>query len=369
MAIYHCQVKPVSRGKGQSSTAGAAYRSCSKILDERTGEIHDYTRKRGLEHSEIVLSKEATKQDIQWARDRHQLWNAAEAAEVRKDGRPAREYEVALPHELTKAQRIELARTFAQDLANRHQCAVDIAIHKPHRHGDERNFHAHLYATTRQVTPTGLGAKTYIERSDTDRAKIGLPPGKQEITTIRERWAEATNKALAAAQSTERVDHRSLEAQGIDRGPTRHKGPAIKGLEARGEKSTVVERVKAEEASARLAKAAEVGRVLAVSKQLRASVLDLSGNVANARDAREAASKAELVENAKREGLAALKAYQVERDKLLEQARGVFKDTGKGAGKTSGADAGRAKDRGLELTKSIDPSKRPKGGPGDGHGK
>jgi hypothetical protein len=362
MAIYHCQVKPVSRAKGQSATAGAAYRSCSKIRDERTGEVFDYTRKRGLEHSEIVLSTQAAKRDIQWARDRSQLWNAAEAAELRKDGRPAREYEVALPFELTKTQRIELARTFAQDLANRHQCAVDVALHKPHRRGDSRNFHAHLYATTRQVTPTGLGAKTYIERSDTDRAKLSLPPGKDEITTIRERWAEATNKALEAAQSKARVDHRSLEAQGIDRTPGRHKGPAIKALEARGEKSTVVERIKAEEASRRLEKAAEVGRILQVSKQLRASVIDLTGNVAKARDAREAASKAELVEKAKQEGLAALKAYQMERQKLLDQARGASKDAGKRK------DSGREKDRGLELTKSIGP-KRPNPAPDDGHGK
>jgi ATP-dependent exoDNAse (exonuclease V) alpha subunit len=363
VAIYHCQVKPVSRGKGQSSTAGAAYRSCSKIHDERTGELHDYTRKRGLEHSEIVLSREAAKQDIQWARDRHQLWNAAEAAEARKDGRPAREYEVALPHELSKTQRIELARAFAQDLANRHQCAVDIAIHKPHRNGDERNFHAHLYATTRQVAPTGLGAKTYIERSDTDRAKLGLPPGKDEITTIRERWAEAANKALQAANSKERVDHRSLEAQGIDRTPTRHKGPAIMAIEARGAKSEVTERVKAEEASRRLEKAAEIGRVLEVSKKLRESVLDLSGNVAKARAAREATSKAELVEKTKQEGLAALKTYQTERQRLLDRARGVSKDAGKA--KDTGCD----KDRGPELTKSGGPPKRPKGGPDDGHGR
>ena len=343
MAIYHCQVKPVSRGKVQSSTAGVAYRSCSKILDERTGELHDYTRKRGLEHSEIVLSKDAAKQDIQWARDRHQLWNAAEAAEARKDGRPAREYEVALPYELTKAQRIELARAFAQDLANRHQCAVDIAIHKPHRHGDARNFHAHLYATTRQVTPSGLGAKTYIERSDTDRAKLGLPPEKDEITAIRERWAEASNKALEVAERKERIDHRSLEAQGINRAPTRHKGPAIRAIEARGAKSAVLERIKAEEVGRRLEKAAEVGRVLAVSKKLRSSVLDLSGNVTKARDAREAAAKAELVEKTKREGLAALKSYQAERQRVLEQARAASKGSGEGSAK----DSGRDKDRGL----------------------
>ena len=364
MAIYHCQVKPVGRGQGRSSTAASAYRSCSKVHDERTGELHDYSRKRGLEHAEIVLSTDAAKKDIQWARDREQLWNAAEAAEARKDARVAREYEVALPHELTKAQRLELVRDYARDLANRYQCAVDFAIHKPHRAGDERNYHAHILTTTRQVTATGLGAKTLIERSDTDRAKLGLGPGKDEITTVRERWAECANKALDAANQKERVDHRSLDAQGVDRTPTKHKGPAISALEARGEKSTVVERIRTEEASARLVKAAEVGRILQVSKQLRASVIDLSGNVLSAKQARDAAleanvakSRAELVDQAKREGLAALKAYQTERKKALDQAKGT------GAAK----DTAREKDRGLELTKTGPPrgSKNDSGGGND----
>jgi ATP-dependent exoDNAse (exonuclease V) alpha subunit len=337
VAIYHCQVKPVGRGQGRSSTAASAYRSCSKVHDERTGELHDYSRKRGLEHAEIVLSTDAAKKDIQWARDREQLWNAAEVAEARKDARVAREYEVALPHELTKSQRLELVREYAKDLANRYQCAVDFAIHKPHRTGDERNFHAHILTTTRQVTATGLGAKTFIERSDTDRAKLGMGPAKDEITTARARWKECVNKALEAANRKERVDHRSLAAQGIDRAPTTHKGPAISALEARGEKSTVVERIRLEEATARLAKAAEVGRILQVSKQLRASVFDLSGNVAKARDAREVAARAELVEKTKQEGLAALKVYQADRRKLLDEARGVSRRTSlKGAEKGEG---------------------------------
>lgn len=235
-----------------------------------------------------MLSQSAAKQDIRWARDRHQLWNAAEAAEGRKDARVAREYEVALPHDLTKEQRAELSRAFVKDLANRLQCAVDGAIHNPHRHGDNRNYHAHLYATIRRVTAAGFGEKTTIERSDTDRVKLGLRPGKDEVTTIRERWAEAANRALAAANREERIDQCLLEAQGIDRLPTRHQGPAGRGIEARGERSKVVQRIKAEQASARLAKAAEIGRVLKVSRELRQSMVDLSGNVAAAKEAREA---------------------------------------------------------------------------------
>ncbi len=279
MAIYHCQVKPVSRAKGHSSTAGAAYRSCSKIRDERTGELHDYSRKRGLEHAEIVLSTEAARQDIQWARDRSRLWNAAEAAEIRKDGRPAREYEVALPHELDKAQRAALAREFAGELANRYECAVDIAIHKPHSHGDSRNFHAHLYATTRQVTPGGLGEKTLIERSDADRRKLGLGPGKDEITQVRERWAICANRALENARQPGRVDHRSLEAQVIDRTPTSHKGSAVCAIEARGGHSVVLERMREQEASARLARAAELGRIEREEEGIRQEILDLSADV------------------------------------------------------------------------------------------
>jgi hypothetical protein len=89
MAVYHCSIKPVSRGKGRSATAAAAYRSAARIEDVRTGQVFDYSRKRGVEHTEIVLPVSAVKRDIHWARDRQALWNAAEAAEVRKDqGRP-----------------------------------------------------------------------------------------------------------------------------------------------------------------------------------------------------------------------------------------------------------------------------------------
>ncbi|MGH9931963.1 MAG: MobQ family relaxase, partial [Pyrinomonadaceae bacterium] len=234
MAIYHLSVKPVSRGAGRSATAAAAYRAAERILDHTTGQVFDYTRKSGVEHAEIVLPLDAAKRDINWARDRQQLWNAAEVAEKRKDARVAREYEVALPQELTKAQRLELTRTFSQELANRYGCAVDFAVHQPHRMGDERNFHAHILTTTRQIEATGLGAKTSIEWSDTDRAKRGLGSGKEEIAEIRERWAALTNEKLQTLGHEARIDHRSLEAQGIELQPTVHLGPAVCGMERRG---------------------------------------------------------------------------------------------------------------------------------------
>src|SRR5690606_738291 len=147
MAIYHLSVKPVSRGVGRSATAAAAYRSASQVADRTTGQVFDYTRKSGVEHSEIVLPTQAAQRDIHWPRDREQLWNAAEEAEKRKDARVAREYEVALPHELSRQQRLELVRDFSQEIANRYGVAVDFAIHKPHREGDDRNHHAHVLTT------------------------------------------------------------------------------------------------------------------------------------------------------------------------------------------------------------------------------
>jgi ATP-dependent exoDNAse (exonuclease V) alpha subunit len=110
-------------------------------------------------HAEIMLPAAMAARDVHWARDRQQLWNAAEATEKRKDARVAREHEVALPHELTARQRVELVRGFATELANRYGVAVDFAIHRPHREGDLRTYHAHVLATTRALTPTGLGRK------------------------------------------------------------------------------------------------------------------------------------------------------------------------------------------------------------------
>lgn len=287
MAIYHLSVKPVSRGAGRSATAAAAYRAAERIEDHTTGQVFDYTRKCGVEHSEIVLPVEAARRDINWARDRQQLWNAAEVAEKRKDARVAREYEVALPQELTKAQRLELTREFSQEIANRFGCAVDFAVHKPHREGDQRNFHAHILTTTRRIEATGLGAKTSIEWADTDRAKQGLGPAKDEVAAIRERWAVLSNDKLQTLGHESRIDHRSLEARGEDRRPGQHLGPSVTAIERRGDHSEVGWRVR-EEATERLRLAAELGRIERERKAIERLILDLSNDVAAARQDRDA---------------------------------------------------------------------------------
>ena len=181
MAIYHLSIKTVARSAGRSATAAAAYRSAEKIADRASGQVFDYTQKRGVEHAEIVLPTKLALQDVNWPRDRQALWNAAEEAEKRKDARVGREYELAIPHELPQARRVNLVREFSLYLAERYGVAVDFAIHRAHWQGDQRNFHAHVLTTTREVTPAGLGAKTALELSETDRAKRGMAPLKRGV--------------------------------------------------------------------------------------------------------------------------------------------------------------------------------------------
>ena len=230
MAIFHCQSKPISRSTGRSATAAAAYRAADRIVDERTGEIHDYTKKAGVVHREIVTPGGVP----DWASDREKLWNAAEAAERRKDARVCREWELALPDELTADQRRDLARQFARELSTGYQIVVDVAIHLPHKEGDSRNHHAHLLTTTRTIERDGFGAKSDLELSDKDLRAQGKAITRDQVTLIRERWAALVNQALERHGHEARVDHRSLEAQGIEAEPTKHLGPTATAMERRG---------------------------------------------------------------------------------------------------------------------------------------
>jgi len=325
VAIYHLSVKPVSRAGGRSATAAAAYRSAELVHDHTTGQTFDYTRKRGVEHSEIVLPTEAARRDINWARDREALWNEAERAENRSNSRVAREYELALPHELTKAQRLELVRGFAAEIANRHGVAVDFSLHAPHREGDLRNHHAHLLATTRVIEPAGLGEKSTIEWSDGNRRKAQLEPGKKEIEAIRERWAVLTNEKLLEHGHQVRIDHRTLEAQGIEREPTVHLGPAVASLERRGIQTEVGQRLQRETLEAaqkRLEHAAELGRIERERREISASMIDVTGDLDRAkreRDLRMDRSHAprvsvEELQRQGRENWLAMRAAQKERE-------------------------------------------------------
>lgn len=246
MAIFHLDIKPVARSAGRTATAAAAYRAGERIRDERTGALYNHSKRNDVLHKEIFLPSKLDRPDagMGWARDRSTLWNTAEKAEQKSNARVAREYQVALPPELSAGQRVTLARTFSREIADRYNVAVDLSIHAPRPEGDPRNFHAHLLATTREVTPEGLGPKVGIDMQGGVRSELGLPPSREEFKSLRARWAELTNEALREANIEARVDHRSLQAQGIDREPLPHLPWAAVAAERRGERSEVAEQIR-----------------------------------------------------------------------------------------------------------------------------
>ena len=200
MAIYHFDASVISRSKGRSSTAASAYRAAERVVDRRTGEVHDYTRKHGVEHTEILAPAHAP----DWARDRSALWNAVEQIERRKDAQVSREVRVALPSELSVEQNRDLVRGFVQEQFVARGMVADIALHAPGREGDQRNHHAHIMLTTREIGPEGFGAKNRDWNA------------KELLVDWRSSWAEHVNRTLERCSVHERVDHRTLEAQRED---------------------------------------------------------------------------------------------------------------------------------------------------------
>jgi ATP-dependent exoDNAse (exonuclease V) alpha subunit len=259
MAIFHLQINSISRGAGRSAAAAAAYRAGERIRDERTGVLHNFAYRTDVSHKEILLPSRLQGADCAWATDRTSLWNAAERAELRHDARVAREYQVTLPFELSADERLRLARTLAQELAERHNVAIDLAVHAPPEAGDPRNHHAHLLATSREITASGFGGKAGLDMAGTERQRRGLPVGIAEIKAVRERWAALSNQAFEAAGLQERIDHRSLRAQGIDREPLPYIPARAFYMERRGLHSEVAERIRERyraRVEARLARAA-----------------------------------------------------------------------------------------------------------------
>jgi len=235
MAVCHFAVQAISRGKGRSAIAAAAYRSGTALSNEATGKRHDYSRR--VRSGEIdpaetgILLPDGVSAD--WALDRSQLWNAAESAERRKDSRVATEILLALPAELDRAQRRALTTQYAQMLADRYGVAVDYAIHPPSTAGDQRNHHAHLLMTTRRIGAQGLGERSALEHNEDKRKGLGLLRRAAEIRNLREEWAQLANRALERAGQEARLDPRSYRDRGIDLVPSPKKGPAGNGLQRR----------------------------------------------------------------------------------------------------------------------------------------
>jgi ATP-dependent exoDNAse (exonuclease V) alpha subunit len=224
MAIYHLSATVVQRSKGHSAVAGAAYRAGERLYDARLNEVQDYSRKRGIVQSEILAPEHAPA----WVYDRGELWNRAEFAELRGNSQPAREIRLGLPYELTDAQRADLVRNFARDMFVGSGMVADISIHRPDRHGDQRNHHAHIMLTMRELDGDGFAAR---KNRDWNRSEL--------LEHWREQWEAYQNRALEDAGSDARVDHRSLVAQGTGREPTRHLGKDASAIEREGKASRI----------------------------------------------------------------------------------------------------------------------------------
>src|SRR5690606_33885100 len=261
----------------------------------------------------------------QWARDRAALWNLAERVEKRRNSRVAREYEVALPFELAPDRRIELARAFAREIAERHNVAVDLAVHAPRPGGDPHNYHAHLLATTREITTDGLGAKVGLDMSGRNRQRLGLPSGIREFNALRARWAELANEALREAGIEARIDHRSLVAQGSERMPRARLPWGAYRAERAGQRSEIAERVRARHAARVAARARRMQASLVMpppsggARPANGQLEDLARRAAQAwREWRaESAQGARSVEEVRR---AAVQAWLSQRQERADQA-------------------------------------------------
>lgn len=220
MAIYHSHVKIIGRSPNRSSrsaVASSAYRAGEKIKNEYDGVEHDYTRKQGIVHKEIMTPEDAP----EWMKDRGKIWNEVEKIEKRKDSQLAREVEVGLPRELTLEENIELVRDYVKECYVDKGMVADVCIHDK---GDG-NPHAHIMLTMRNIEGETFGKKN---RDWND---------KELYISTREAWAEKINKRYEQKGINERVDHRSYDEQGVDKIPTVHMGKTATKIERKGGKS------------------------------------------------------------------------------------------------------------------------------------
>jgi DNA mismatch repair ATPase MutL len=231
----HACLKQVKRSAGRSSVAAAAYRSASRLQDERTGIQHDYTRKQGVEHTQIYAPQGAP----EWAHERESLWNEVERKENRVNSTMAHELVVGFPAEFNQSQRREAGAFLCRELVERYGCAVDIAYHRPHRQGDERNFHAHILFTTRSFDPgTADGwSRTKFRDLSSDKAdgqgEEGTR-GSREVKSLRAYTAQVMN-FIAERDGLDVIsEYLSFEERGIDRTPTQHIGPHANKMEQEG---------------------------------------------------------------------------------------------------------------------------------------
>ena len=322
MAIYHASMTAIQRSTGRSSVAAAAYRAGEMLLDESTGCVHDYTRKRGVVHAQIVMPGG---QHVQ----RGEFWSRVEKKHTRKDATTARELEISLPCELSMHAKIKLAVAMAEALAAEYGVAADVCVHAPS--GDERNWHAHILMSACAVKKDGTFGNKVEVLDPIHCARRKLPTAAE---WIRPRWEKLANEALELAGKSARIDHRSYDAQGITAVPSSHLGPAVSGLVSRGENSHVANRMadqaalKAATLLARQVLNAEAAEALLAAQAAQAQV-ELEAELAAqaAQEAVEAAEQARAAAEAAERAKAAQEAQEraqawAERDQAAQaQAR------------------------------------------------
>ncbi len=247
MAIYHLRLKVISRALGRAARPGgatrrsvvaaAAYRSGEKLYDSSQGKWFEFEN--DVVHTEIL----APPHSPPFVFDRQALWNIVERAEKRPDAQLAREVEISLPRELTKDQQVTLVRAFVQDQFVSRGMVADIGIHSPHASDGKDQPHAHVLLTLRPLDATSKTGFSVLKNRDWNETKevakavaqarkrfnnTGLPEdevalkeaeARRNVNIWRREWAAYANRALEAVGSAARIDHRTLEAQGIFRAP------------------------------------------------------------------------------------------------------------------------------------------------------
>ena len=228
MAIYHLSIKIITRGSGKSAVAAAAYRAGDNLTNQYDGMVHDYTKKGGVVHSEILLPENAPTEYT----DRSTLWNAVETAERFKTAQLAREIEIALPLELTRGQQVSLTRKFVRDVFVSTGMCADFSIHDK----KDGNPHAHIMLTMRPLHQDGTwGAKS--RTVDGKKQNTVDWNDRERAEEWRRKWATFANDALreqCLLTEENTLDHRSYKRQGIELTPTVHLGAAAHQMEKRG---------------------------------------------------------------------------------------------------------------------------------------
>jgi len=217
MAIYRCEARIITRGKGHSAVAAAAYRTGSKIKDERAGITHNYSsRQKGIVESVILRPENSP----EWTAKTDTLWNEVERSEKRKDARLAREFILTLPRELSPQENFQLTVEWAQGNLVNKGMVVEVSLHNP-KGGN--NPHAHVLCTMRTI--------------EGDKFSALKPREWNEVEVLldwRKSWEVTANAALAQAGRPERIDCRSLKERGIDAIPQPKIGKEAMGLKKRG---------------------------------------------------------------------------------------------------------------------------------------